>query len=194
MDEVCLTLSPLAEHVLSDIITLPVGDETRAVLFKQCCQGVEFLHQRGIMHRDLKPANIAVVTLSPPKAILIDLGTATSKEASRNHMVGTIPYLAPEVMALKDTTSRKPYDKSVDIWSLGLTGFELFSRTQLTWKFVERDGFLAIVRALGEAEWSRAIADLLLYEMVTWRSDSRMSADEVLAHTSLCDIDVGEME
>jgi len=80
------------------------------------------------MHRDIKPGNLAVVSRKPLSAILLDFGAATLDQQSSDHMAGTIPYLAPEVIALKEGASRKPYDKMVDIWGLGLSCFELFCR------------------------------------------------------------------
>jgi serine/threonine protein kinase len=66
------------------------------------------------MHRDIKPGNI-VVQRASPKAVIIDFGAATAKTQSRDHMSGTIPYLAPEIIALKSTPgtgeSLPPYDQ-----------------------------------------------------------------------------------
>lgn len=53
------------------------------------------------MHRDIKPLNLGVVALNPPRAVIFDLDAATYDRESRDHYVGTLGYLAPEMVALK---------------------------------------------------------------------------------------------
>lgn len=79
------------------------------------------------MHRDIKPDNIGVSGNSEQtlKYILLDFGHATRQSSSKDHEKGTIRYLAPEVMALKNRQSTIPYDFRVDIWALGMTALEL---------------------------------------------------------------------
>lgn len=85
-----------------------------------------YLHGKGIMHRDYKLENIAVVRTSPEiHVVLIDFGHAIRAEQSRDHMKGTVRYLAPEVLALKHGRSSEPYSSSVDVWALGVVATEL---------------------------------------------------------------------
>lgn len=77
VDDVYLIYSPLASERLYDLISSDLSLTSRTVLFKQCCEGLAFLHVKGLMHRDIKPANIAVVSRNPPRAVILDLGSAT---------------------------------------------------------------------------------------------------------------------
>jgi serine/threonine protein kinase len=99
-------------------------------LFRQVCQGVEYLHQQALIHRDLKPDNIY---LSQTGCIKIgDFGLARHTGESCNglqnpnlndklsHHKGTKLYMAPEM-----EQSGFTYTNKVDIYSLGLILVEL---------------------------------------------------------------------
>ena len=100
---------------------LSVGIAKRALeLFYDALRGVHFLHANNWLHGDIKPANIGI---DGNKAVLLDLGSAAelspgSKIASTPGRGGTIWYLAPE----REMTS---YDMLVDIWAMGIIGYEL---------------------------------------------------------------------
>jgi serine/threonine protein kinase len=61
------------------------------------------------MHRDIKPENI-LASAAPIRGVIIDFGCATWEKTSKDHMKGTIRYLAPEIIALKEKTA--PWDAS----------------------------------------------------------------------------------
>lgn len=77
-----------------------------------------YLHSYGIVHRDLKLENVMMTsdhdTNSVPK--LVDFGLAGIKgpKAKFKDAVGTVSYAAPEVL------KGQSYDKSIDVWSLGI--------------------------------------------------------------------------
>ena len=140
-DEAHLVLSPLARtnfRELAKSFSIPAM-LVRVELVGQVIEGVDFLHNVGLMHRDIKPQNLAVVSLMPPRAILIDFGHATWKPRSWNHKKGTVGYLAPEVMRLKFTDSQgryrvdEPYDNKVDVWGLGLSAYQLLCAKRMWW-------------------------------------------------------------
>ena len=69
------------------------------------------------MHRDLKPENILMKDRSENSEIkLVDFGLSIMLGAGEtcNQLLGTLNYVAPEILI------QLPYDKSVDIWSLGI--------------------------------------------------------------------------
>jgi serine/threonine-protein kinase len=89
----------------------------------------------GVIHRDLKPANIMLSKSGKVK--LTDFGIARPGEVSLHtldagHVVGTLPYLAPEQFDEGEITA------GVDIYALGATLYELatgeraFPQTDLT--------------------------------------------------------------
>ena len=86
--------------------------------------GLHHLHEARILHRDLKSLNILLdVRNGELRAKLSDFGLSTLKELSlhsRDEVVGTLPWLAPEI--IKKTSE---YTKASDIYSLGLVFYEL---------------------------------------------------------------------
>ncbi|KAK2466988.1 hypothetical protein APHAL10511_001246 [Amanita phalloides] len=88
-------------------------------VFRQICDGVEYLHELGLAHRDLKLDNCVMTHTNVVK--LIDFGTATVFQyPGKSHtfatgIVGSDPYLAPEVL------SRDSYDpRKTDVWSVAI--------------------------------------------------------------------------
>ena len=90
------------------------------------------------MHRDINPNNLSVTSLSNPSGLIIDLDAATDEIVSTDHGVGTLAYLAPEIVLLKKQVPSSYY-KSVDVWALGLSAYALYLGTSLTWHL--RDAF-----------------------------------------------------
>lgn len=89
----------------------------------QIAQGIQYLHQRGVIHNDINPKNIMITPENNVK--IIDFGIAMrvgSKMHKRAGMrAGTPAYMAPEqIRGLK-------VDPRTDIYNLGVTLYELFS-------------------------------------------------------------------
>lgn len=89
-------------------------------VFRQICDGVEYLHSIGLAHRDLKLDNCVMTEQNIVK--LIDFGTATvfhypgKQIVKASGVVGSDPYLAPEVLASSDS-----YDpRKTDVWSVAI--------------------------------------------------------------------------
>ncbi|GAA93636.1 uncharacterized protein L969DRAFT_44096 [Mixia osmundae IAM 14324] len=88
-------------------------------VFRQIIDGVDYLHEMGLSHRDLKLDNCVMTADNCVK--IIDFGTATvfrypgQLPTMANGIVGSDPYLAPEVLGKAD------YDpRAVDVWSVGI--------------------------------------------------------------------------
>ena len=83
---------------------------------------IYYLHSYGIVHRDLKPENILMTDLTKSSDIrLLDFGLSkiVGNDEKCTEPYGTLSYVAPEVLL------GKPYDKSVDLWSIGIITFLL---------------------------------------------------------------------
>ncbi|KAL9117112.1 MAG: hypothetical protein Q9187_006355 [Circinaria calcarea] len=133
--------SPLAVMTLRDVISsYETNSAAKIVLLKDYIAGLSHLHDKGIMHRDIKLENLAVKSLHDPIGVILDLDAATIAQTSTDHMQGTIPYLAPEIIELKDWKplhglAPSPYEKSVDIWALGLSMFALMTSHYWSWRY-----------------------------------------------------------
>ncbi|KAK0719747.1 hypothetical protein B0H67DRAFT_599402 [Lasiosphaeris hirsuta] len=90
------------------------------VYMTQVLQGLQYLHDQGVIHRDIKGANI--LTTKDGTVKLADFGVSTSTLAGPDkeaQVVGTPYWMAPEIIQLSGATS------SSDIWSVGCTVIEL---------------------------------------------------------------------
>jgi tetratricopeptide (TPR) repeat protein len=90
----------------------------------QICEGLAFAHEKRIVHRDIKTAN--VMWTRDRKTKIMDFGLAKVVEEVRNHTTvvsGTPYYMSPE------QTLGKNVDHRTDIYSLGVTMFEMATAT-----------------------------------------------------------------
>lgn len=91
---------------------------------RQVAEALEALHEAGWMHADVKPGN--VVVSAEGHATLVDLGFALklrSREcAAKSELRGTMTYTAPEMIS-----STEPIDGQCDIYSLGVTLYEMLT-------------------------------------------------------------------
>ena len=86
-------------------------------IMSQIASGVKYLHRYGIVHRDLKPDNIMITQQNDFGVIkIMDFGLSkiVSTQEKMVDGYGTLSYVAPEVLL------RTPYNKEVDIWSMGV--------------------------------------------------------------------------
>jgi len=92
-------------------------------MMKQVCQALATAHAQGVIHRDIKPANIMLDSSHHIK--VMDFGIAKLPNAERltqtNDFLGTPLYMSPE------QCQGLPVDQRSDIYSLGVTLFELLT-------------------------------------------------------------------
>ncbi len=79
--------------------------------------GIDFLHENRIIHRDIKPENVLLSDGGQPK--ICDFGFAVQEEKNDSRYCGTTSYIAPEII------QGKKYTKAVDVFSFGMTLFEI---------------------------------------------------------------------
>lgn len=92
-----------------------------SVLLRELLSGLLAVHNMGVIHRDLKSANVLISKEGNVR--LCDFGVAsqlTCNAYKRTTMAGTAYWMAPEVIREGDA-----YNFKADIWSLGITLFEI---------------------------------------------------------------------
>ena len=103
---------------------------------KQICNGISYLHDHSLIHRDIKPHNILLnenmtFKLADFGFTCCDLGKITLTDDEKNSLTiierkyftksGTPYYIAPEIYSEK-----YDYTSVSDLWSLGVTIYELY--------------------------------------------------------------------
>ncbi|TLS23446.1 uncharacterized protein PpBr36_05785 [Pyricularia pennisetigena] len=128
-EQVAVVLMPMTPNTFCELLT--AWNKTRswngmkreeAQLFRSLLLQVKVLHDRGWLHGDLKPGNVGIIG-TPQRAVLLDIGNAKHlRPGCRLDPTlgsgGTIGYIAPE-------REMESYDRSIDIWSLGVIGYEI---------------------------------------------------------------------
>ncbi len=98
---------------------------TVAQLGVQAAEGLEHAHQLGVIHRDIKPANLLVDIRG--NLWITDFGLAQfhgdKQLTMTGDLVGTLRYMSPEQSLAK----RVPVDHRTDIYSLGVTLYEMLT-------------------------------------------------------------------
>ena len=94
------------------------------------CEALGAAHEAGVIHRDIKPSNIFLHTAGGATVVkVLDFGIAkvagdaTEQQTltAEGSLIGTPAYMAPERLRAE------PYDQRSDVFSLGVTLYELLT-------------------------------------------------------------------
>ncbi|KAJ2784697.1 kinase that interacts with cdc31p [Coemansia javaensis] len=99
----------------------PIEEKYTSSIMHGVLLALDYLHSSGIMHRDVKAANVLVTDEGVVQ--LCDFGVARQvmqASAKSYSFVGTPYWMAPEVIQ-----KGQVYDFKADIWSLGITAYEI---------------------------------------------------------------------
>lgn len=94
----------------------------------QISKGVQYIHRNNRIHRDIKVNNILVEGYKN-KVKIIDFGTISENMLSKNLIMDdafTLSYAPPEFIRYYYLNEQVPLNFGSDIWSLGVTFFEIF--------------------------------------------------------------------
>lgn len=87
-------------------------------LLIQMLQALDYLHRRGLLHRDLKPDNVLVVN---GEVRVVDFGLSMARHEVTDAIVGTLAYIAPEVLRGGSAT------EASDFYAVGVMACELLA-------------------------------------------------------------------
>jgi Tol biopolymer transport system component len=165
---------------------LPIHEAVK--ILAEVCDALAYAHARGVVHRDIKPDN---VLLSGRHALVTDFGVAKalSEATGRQQLttagvaLGTPAYMAPEQAAAEPNI-----DHRVDIYAVGVLGYELVSgRPPFTGRTTQ-EVLAAHITQKPQPLCARRVACPPELESVILRcleklpADRWQSADELLSH------------
>ena len=102
-----------------------LSEERAAILMKKMCDAVFYFQSFfGVIHRDLKPENVLMTSDKDDGDLrILDFGLSkiTVPNEKCTEPYGTLTYCAPEIIL------DEPYNKEVDMWSLGVMTYLMVS-------------------------------------------------------------------
>ncbi|KAL4449408.1 hypothetical protein ABPG77_007052 [Micractinium sp. CCAP 211/92] len=158
-----------------------------------CLSILGTLHDMRIIHRDIKLENIFIDDAGRVK--LGDFGlTMSMKQESAISPVGTVEYMAPEVVALPPVdkvisgeikaTDIPPTNEKVDIWALGVTIYELVTG-RLPFEGKDKPEIKRNITDNNLAQLPSFLTpqcQSFIKAMLTWDVDERPSCAQLLQH------------
>ncbi|CDY69753.1 BnaCnng65160D [Brassica napus] len=118
-------------------------EEDAKTVMIQILNVVAFCHLQGVVHRDLKPENFLYTSkedTSQLKAIDFGLSDYVRPDERLNDIVGSVYYVAPEVL-------HRSYSTEADIWSVGVIVYILLCGSRPFWARTESGIFRAVLKA-----------------------------------------------
>lgn len=154
------------------------------------------LHELNVIHRDIKLENIFLD--SNGRVRLGDFGlTMSQRQEAAISPVGTVEYMAPEVVALPSVemvtsgriraSSIPPTDEKVDIWALGVTLYELVTG-RLPFEGKDKAEIKAAITAYNLTAFPPYVSaqcQAMIRTMLAYERDQRPTALELLSHPYL---------
>ncbi len=157
-------------HVKTRVIKLE-----RAVKYtRQVLEGLQYLHDMGIVHRDIKPDNILIPQNGPVR--LADFGLVYMDSyplkgiLPRNIIIGSGEYAAPEQLA------RQKVLPQTDLYSVGIILFKM-----LTGRFPRQGGKLSDINPACDENWDKFLEKALAHDS-SQRFTSAIEMSDALQH------------
>ena len=161
------------------------SEEEAARILHQILTAISYLHRMKLVHRDIKPENLLFETKEEGSPIrLCDFGLSRihdeATEPPMTTLLGTPYYIAPEVLT-------KGYDKSCDLWSVGVIAFTLMAGYPPFNGGSNEEIHAAVLRGkyrFSATDWSETSREVRDFVRRLLQKDPkrRMTADEALRH------------
>ncbi|KAK6057214.1 kinase domain protein [Cooperia oncophora] len=185
-DKIFVVMEKMNGDMLEMILSQAAGrldERATRFLLVQILSALKYLHNQGIAHCDLKPENVLLSETNTnfPQTKICDFGYARFIPESqfRKTIVGTPAYLPPEVLL------RQGYNKSLDMWSVGviiyvtLSGTFPFNEGEEIADQIQNAAFM--FPAEPWAEVSPAAIDLI-QRLLRVKIEERLTIEQCLAH------------
>jgi len=159
-------------------------EKDASLLIGTIIKAIAYLHDRDVVHRDLKPENLLYASNAPDAEIkLTDFGLSKLLNPDKSMMTlcGSPLYVAPEILA------NKGYDKSVDMWSIGVLLYILLCGFPPFYSESEPVLFKQIMKGqfdFPDPEWSEItpLAKELVTKLLDVNPKTRLTAHAALRH------------
>ncbi|NQD86302.1 Stk1 family PASTA domain-containing Ser/Thr kinase [Paenarthrobacter sp. CM16] len=121
-----LVMEYVKGHTLRDILTEQgaLAPRLALALIDPVIEGLAAAHGSGLIHRDIKPENVLIADDGRIKVGDFGLARAVSANTSTGALIGTVAYLAPELVL------GQPADARSDIYSAGIMLYEMLTGNQ----------------------------------------------------------------
>ncbi|HLL24896.1 MAG TPA: serine/threonine-protein kinase, partial [Kofleriaceae bacterium] len=86
-----------------------------------CCCGLQYAHEQGVIHCDLSPSNVMVTYTGATKVLDFGVAHASAQGPRSDRLKGKFSYMAPERIKTRAT------DRRTDIYALGAMLYLLFT-------------------------------------------------------------------
>lgn len=113
-------------HTLRDVLIEQgiLAPRLALALIDPVIEGLAAAHSSGLIHRDIKPENVLIADDGRIKVGDFGLARAVSANTSTGALIGTVAYLAPELVL------GQPADARSDIYSAGIMLYEMLTGKQ----------------------------------------------------------------
>ncbi|MGO4434504.1 Stk1 family PASTA domain-containing Ser/Thr kinase [Paenarthrobacter sp. RAF9] len=121
-----LVMEYVKGHTLRDVMTEQGALPPRLALalIDPVIEGLAAAHGSGLIHRDIKPENVLIADDGRIKVADFGLARAVSANTSTGALIGTVAYLAPELVLGQAADARS------DIYSAGIMLYEMLTGKQ----------------------------------------------------------------
>ncbi|HSO32126.1 MAG TPA: serine/threonine-protein kinase [Labilithrix sp.] len=164
----------------------PVSRAVRWVT--EACDAIAEAHRLGIIHRDLKPSNLFLAMVDgKPIVKVLDFGIAKRIASSDSAITQALsPLGTPQYMSPEQVRCAKDVDARSDVWSLGVTLYELVTGRP---PFADESASACIAAIAADpvpdprtlrADLDDAFAAVLMRALAKRASDRYQSIDELV--------------